>query len=306
MEQSQLQTPVVMLIFNRPCVTRQVFEAVRKARPEKLLVIADGPRANRQEDYDLCAGARGIFDDVDWPCTVEKNFAEANLGCMRRVSSGLDWAFERVEEAIILEDDCLPAATFFPYCTELLDRYRDDPRIAQISGVNFLFGRHKISYSYYFSRYNQAWGWATWRRAWLCNDNAMELWPAFRSEGGLSKLIKDQRVVQYWTDVLDQVMAANIDSWACRWSLACLRQEMLTLIPSVNLVSNIGFGEDATHTTEDESHLLANVPTEEMVFPLAHPAMVVPDCIADGITERIMFRHPSILTKLFRFLRSCL
>ena len=151
-------TPVAFIIFNRPDTTKRVFAEIAKARPPKLLVIADGPRADHPADVEKCAAVRAIIDGVDWDCEVLKNYSDVNLGCKRRVSSGLDWVFDTVEEAIILEDDCLPHPTFFRFCEEMLEKYRDDKRIAMISGDNLQFGRKRTGYSYYFSRYPHIWG----------------------------------------------------------------------------------------------------------------------------------------------------
>jgi hypothetical protein len=242
-----------------------------------------------------------VIDQIDWPCRVETSFAEANLGCMRRVSSGLDWVFDQVEEAIILEDDCLPASSFFKFCGELLERYRAEPLIAQIGGVNFQFGRQRGEASYFFSHYNHVWGWATWRRAWVSNDNSMRDWPAWRESGGLAGVMPGPAEVRYWTEVLDHVAAGKIDSWACRWSLSCWRQGLLTVLPNVNLVSNLGFGPAATHTTEESR--FAKIPLGEMHFPLRHPSAIAADRVADAYTGQIMFRPLTFMRRLMIFLR---
>ncbi|MEW6491011.1 MAG: glycosyltransferase family 2 protein, partial [Cyanobacteriota bacterium] len=161
-----MKTPVVFIIFNRPDTTQKVFEAIRQAHPPLLFVIADGPRPNKPGEDQKCAATRAIIDQVDWDCEVLTNYSEINLGCERRVSSGLNWVFDTVEEAIILEDDCLPHPTFFSFCEELLDYYRNDQRVMVITGQNVQFGRKRTDYTYYFSRYNHCWGWASWRRAW--------------------------------------------------------------------------------------------------------------------------------------------
>lgn len=294
-------TPVALLIFNRPETTRRVFAVVRQMRPARLLVVADGPRSDRVGEAELCAHARAIIDDVDWPCLVQTEFAEINLGCMRRVSSGLDWVFTQVEEAIILEDDCLPDLSFFPYCAELLDRFREEPRIAQIGGVNFQFGRQYGTGSYFFSNFTHVWGWATWRRAWVLNDSDMHDWPAWRDRGGLKTVMPGPAEVHYWSEVLDQVAAGAIDSWACRWALSCWSHGLLTVLPSVNLVSNIGFGPAATHTTEESR--FAGIPLGEMHFPLRHPERIAVNRPADALTGRLMFRPLTFLRKLGIFLR---
>ena len=161
-----LRTPVALLIFNRPDTTERVFNAVAKARPSKLLVVADGPRDSRPGEAARCEQTRAIIKRVDWDCEVITNFADRNMGCKLRVSSGIDWIFEQVEEAIILEDDCLPDPSFFRFCDEMLERYRDNERVGMVSGGNLQFGRHRGTGSYYFSKYTHIWGWASWRRAW--------------------------------------------------------------------------------------------------------------------------------------------
>ncbi|GFO64353.1 glycosyltransferase family 2 protein [Geomonas paludis] len=291
----QLDTPVVMMVFNRPDCTSLVFEAVRAARPRQLLVIADGPR-DRAGEAELCAQVRQVFDAVDWECEVRTEFSEENLGCRRRVSSGLDWVFSQVEEAIILEDDCLPHPSFFPFCRELLARYRNEPRIGQIAGVNFQFGRHRIAESYYYSRFNHIWGWATWRRAWLQNDKEMAHWPAFRDAGALNGILSGRKQAAYWSDVLDRVASGEIDTWDCQWTLSCWRHGLLSVIPAVNLVSNIGFGPGATHTPVPNKY--ADMPVQAVRFPLVHPAVIAPDAVADAYTLKTQYREYPFLARL--------
>ena len=151
MDTFKLTTPVAFIIFNRPDTTRIVFEEIKKAKPEKLLIIADGPRNNKPGEKERCAETRAIVENIDWECEVLRNYSDKNMGCKNRVASGLNWVFENVEEAIILEDDCLPDQSFFRYCQELLEKYRDDKRIMLIAGDNMLFENNKQKYSYYFS-----------------------------------------------------------------------------------------------------------------------------------------------------------
>jgi len=283
----QLTTPVVFLIFRRPDTTARVFAEIARARPPKLLVVADGPRADRPGEAEKCAAARAIIEQVDWPCEVLTNYAETNMGCGRRVASGLDWAFSLVEEAIILEDDCLPHPTFFRYCEELLERYRDDERVMVVSGDKSQEGQMRHTHSYYFSRYNHLWGWASWRRAWEHYDHEMHLWPIIRDSGWLYDVLQDAQAGHYWQTAFQQVYDGHIDSWGYRWTLTCWLQSGLTILPSVNLVTNIGFGPEATHTTS-----LANErPTQPMQFPLQHPPFVIRDTQADERTHFTRFVH---------------
>ncbi|MFM6693784.1 MAG: glycosyltransferase family 2 protein, partial [Microcystis panniformis] len=270
----QLTTPVAFLIFNRPDTTARVFEAIRQAKPPKLLVVADGPRPDRADDIEKCKAARAVIEGVDWDCEVLKNYSDLNLGCGKRPATGITWVFEQVEEAIILEDDCLPHATFFRFCEELLNYYRQDERIMVISGNNFQFGRNRTDYSYYFSRYNHIWGWASWRRAWQYFDYDLKLWPKIRKENWLTSILENRKVVKYWTKNFQRTYEGDPTVWDYRWTFACWIQNGLTILPNHNLVSNIGFGEDATHTIGSKSRV-ANLPVKEMNFPLKHPPFLL-------------------------------
>ena len=286
----QLQTPVVLLIFNRPDTTERVFETIRQVKPPKLLVVADGPRADQPGEAEKCAAVRAILDLVDWDCQVIKNYADTNLGCRERVSSGLNWVFETVEEAIILEDDCLPHPTFFRFCEELLERYRHDDRIMAISGDNFQLGRQPIESSYYFSSYMHIWGWATWRRAWQFYDLEMTEWPQVRETHEFGNRQQSKVAARYWSRVFQNAYE-GFNTWDYAWVFACWSQNGLIILPSVNLVSNIGFREDATHTKVVTP--FTNLKVEEMTFPLIHPTSVSQNIAADSFTEKNMYSGDS-------------
>jgi hypothetical protein len=295
MSNFKLKTPVAFIIFNRPETTRRVFAEIARARPQKLLVIADGPRPDHPEDIEKCAAVRSIIDGVDWDCEVLKNYSDTNLGCKHRVSSGMDWVFDTVEEAIILEDDCLPHPTFFRFCEELLNKYRDDKRIAMISGDNFQFGRKRTDYSYYFSRYPHIWGWASWRRSWENYDVDMKKWPEIRDGGWLEDLLGNKKSVWYWKYIFKNVYEGKIDTWDYQWTFACWIQNAMTIIPSVNLVSNIGFGKESSHTTE--KNMFSNMKIEPITFPILHPSCILRDSVADNITEKTNFSGQRLLKK---------
>ena len=267
-------------------MTERVFAEIARARPPRLLVVADGPRADRPGELDACHAARAVIERVDWDCEVLTNFAETNMGCRRRVSSGLTWVFEQVEEAIILEDDCLPHPSFFPYCEELLERFRDDERVMMISGDNFQFGRRRTPYSYYFSRgTTDIWGWASWRRAWRLYDAGMRLWPELRDAGWLKDLLRDDDMVGYWRETFEKTYAGH-DTWDYQWTFSIWAQNGLAAIPNVNLVSNIGWGQRATHTSSADSPL-GHLPAGEMRFPLEHP----PHVWRHGEADRFAFER---------------
>jgi len=295
MNDFRLTTPVALMIFNRPETTARVFEAIREAKPQKLLVIADGPRAGRESEARQCALTRAIINRVDWPCEVLTNYSETNLGCKRRISSGLDWVFATVAEAIILEDDCLPERTFFRFCQELLERYRDDERIMHISGNNFQFGRNKTDFSYYFSRYPHIWGWASWRRAWQNYDVSLKLWPEIREGKRLCAHLGSNRAYSYWERIFDKVYRGEIDTWDYQWTFVCWIQNGLSILPSDNLVSNIGFGLNSTHTGKPNK--LAAMPTRPMEFPLKRPSFMMRNDPADQDTQADQFDN-SLIRKI--------
>jgi hypothetical protein len=287
----RLKTPVAFIVFNRPDTTERVFAEIAKARPPKLLVVADGPRENRAGEAEKCAATRTIIEQVDWDCEVLTNFSDRNLGCKRRVSSGIDWVFEQVEEAIILEDDCLPDPTFFRYCQELLERYRHDRRVGIISGDNFQFGRRRNDDSYYFSKYVHIWGWATWRDRWAgCYDVSMAKWPCIREEGWLADMVGNEREAAFWNKIFERVYRGEIDTWDYQWVFANWVEGRSTVLPATNLISNIGFDANATHTTSDSE--LANLPTRPLTFPLKHPPGVFRNVQADLFSEKKCFRVP--------------
>ena len=298
MEENQLKIPVVLIIFNRPEPTKRVFEIIRAARPSQLYVVADGPREDHPKDAEKCTAARAIVDGVDWKCVVFTNYADNNLGCKRRVSSGLDWVFNQVEQAIILEDDCLPHPSFFHFCQELLDRYKNDNRVMLISGDNFQPIQDQSVFSYYFSRYPHIWGWATWRRAWKKFDVNMKSWPSFRNGGWLEYILENRQDLIYWEEIFNKTFNGEIDSWAYALLFSCWSQSLLAISPTFNLVSNIGFGIDATHTTGVNK--LANMEIFPADFPLKHPPFVIRDVDADRYTQQHLFRNRSLPIKIIK------
>ena len=276
MTQQSLAVPVAFLIFNRPEHTARVLERIRLAKPDVLLVVADGPRGNVPDDTERCRLTREVIEGVDWPCTVLKNYADENIGCRMRVATGIDWVFSQVEEAIILEDDCLPHQTFFAYCEELLARYRHDPRIAIIRGDDWPgLGRDGAS-SYCFSMYPSTWGWATWRRVWNNYDVHMADFSAERDLDWIAAHVGTQTMARYWLRAFEAVKSCCVDTWDLQLVYTCWRQGQLSIVPRVNLVTNIGGTMDATHT-RDESHPRLNRPLIAMPEHMVHPLAITPD-----------------------------
>jgi hypothetical protein len=303
MVQYNLRTPVALLIFNRPDTTERVFKAIAQARPSKLLVVADGPRASRPGEAERCQQTRAIIQRVDWDCEVITNFADSNMGCKLRVSSGIDWIFEQVEEAIILEDDCLPDPSFFRFCDEMLERYRDNERVGMVSGGNLQFGRQRGAGSYYFSKYTHIWGWASWRRAWKHYDRDLTHWPEFKAQGLLEQMFATPGEQTYWQNSFQWVHEGSLDTWDVSWTLTALTHGLLQVVPNVNLISNIGFGVDATHTHVVGVH--ANLPTQAIEFPLRHPTFVLPNIEADRYLASDQLA-PSFYTRQWRRIKRLL
>ncbi|HEX2999901.1 MAG TPA: glycosyltransferase family 2 protein, partial [Armatimonadota bacterium] len=266
-----LQAPVVFIIFNRPEPTKKVFAAIAAAKPKKLFIVADGPRPNRIEDVEKCQLARAVTESVDWECEVHRNYAETNMGCGKRIASGLDWVFSQVEEAIIIEDDCVPTLSFFWFCQELLARYHDDTRVMQISGDNFNSHIQWTPYSYYFSELSHNWGWATWRRTWQHFDLYMKLWPEIKS-AELLKCSSSNLEYRWLTRLFTHRYSNPFDNWDEQLLFCCRIQNGLTIMPSKNLVTNIGSGMDSTHTGLNNHYV--NVPTDD-IWHIKHPPYVI-------------------------------
>jgi FkbM family methyltransferase len=241
-----LRTPIAFIIFRRPDQTARVWERIREAQPEKLFLIADGGR--NEEEWVKCRAARKVVETIDWDCEVHQNFSNANLGARDRVDSGLDWVFEHVEQAIILEDDCLPSSSFFRFCEELLEKYIDDKRIMHIGGDNFQNGARRSSGTYYFSRYAHCWGWATWRRAWLEYSKNELVCREWLQGDKCAEYFTSQIEAKYWTRIFERHCKGEWNAWDFFWMLAVWRCNGQCIVPEVNLVENIGFGMEATHT----------------------------------------------------------
>ncbi len=269
-EQPSLTTPIVFILFNRPQKTAETFAQIAKVKPTSLYLVADGPRPNHATDEVNCAAARAVVEQIDWECTVQRNYAEQNMGCKRRVASGLDWVFAQVEEAIILEDDILMDSSFFAFAQEMLATYRHDTRIRHIAGYKSISTLPPSPYSYFFSRWTPIWGWATWRRAWQSYDVAMSLWsPQVRNMLHMQGIVPPAKVREF-----EMTHQGKIDTWDYQWQFSQLIESGLSIIPEKNLIRNIGFGADATHTFDpNSSH--AHVTTQALSFPLIHPPYIM-------------------------------
>ncbi|WP_216818562.1 nucleotide-diphospho-sugar transferase [Solirubrum puertoriconensis] len=301
-------TPVLLLIFNRPDTTRRVLEAIRRVRPTRLYVAADGPRPHRPTDEALCAETRALVHElVDWPCAVQTLFRPSNLNCGVAPATAIDWFFQHEEEGIILEDDCVPAKSFFPYCAELLARYRHDTRVMHIGGNNFAAEAAQVpgsgAASYYFSNQVNSWGWATWRRAWQHFDFRMQHLPELEAQGKLKGIYSSWLEERYRLSKIRSVLSLPQppDVWDYQWHFAIAANSGLCIVPAVNLVGNIGFGEQGTHTM-DATDSQADVPTLELPFPLQHPRFVLIDRRRDQqrFREFLQSRITAKLRRVFK------
>lgn len=285
-----VKSPVVITVFNRPGALERVLSAVVDARPKLVMVIGDGPRPGVRGEAALVTRARGLVERSLanlGNCELVRFYSEENLGHRKRLQSGLDRAFDIVDHAIVLEHDCVPHATFFPFCDELLERWAGDDRVTSICGTNPHPGLCRGDGSYFFSRYFLCWGWATWRRAWLKNDPSMDTWPEFRRDGRLRDVLNSPRARIYWRWLLESCYQERGGSWDRIWHYSQWASGALKVIPRSNLVSNIGFGGAATHCHRKVYY--AGLPTSAMDFPLTHPAFLVPDTLADRAIEDRIF-----------------
>jgi hypothetical protein len=288
-----LETPVGLFLFNRPETTARVVQSLRPVRPRRLFVVADGPRLGRPGESEQCTAARAVLDTIDWDCALRTNLSSVHQGVGRRVSSGIGWILDQVEEAIFLEDDCLPDSTFFRFCAELLDSYRMDDRVWMVTGHNPLPSWKAESQSYHFALTGCHWGWATWRRAWRRYDFHMAELGQATTPGRLRKVTENEEQVRLILSLCEKVAQGQLDAWDCQWTLGQLLRGGLAIVPAVNLVSNIGFGRAATHTREPLA-LTAQVQTRPVNFPLRPPPKVAADQDYDRKTTAWRLGRPDL------------
>lgn len=286
--------PIILFVFNRPDLAKKQYEILQQIQPQTLIVISDAPRDNVDKDATLVKKSREIFEHITWKCNLIKNYAERNMGCDERITSGLDWAFDIVEEAIILEDDCIPHIHFFKYCEELLERYKDDTRIAYVSGTNPIRKYHFDS-SYTFTYRGITWGWATWKRAWKTFDymNFSSTWDEEKQKDIKWPILlpRDRR---NWIRQLDNNREKGGTPWDFCWLWHTMKNQGLSIVPEVNLIENMGFREDATHTSEKIEKY--NGTTDKLEFPLRHPQFVKLD--KRYYFENWKYEKPNYLKKL--------
>jgi len=289
-----MNIPIVLIIYHRPDLIKNLVNALRSVKPKNIYVVADGPKT--PQDKVVCDYARDMIKEIDWPCQIHKIYARVNMGLRKRVVSGLNAVFKKEKWAVILEDDLVVESSFFKYCEILLKKYETDPRVASISGNNFLSEKYKSSSSYYFSKYVHSWGWATWRRAWNFYDDDLSGWKTPKYVNKLNSSLNSKMMVLYWTMIFDRTKQMKVDSWAYRWTYSTLFRNMLTIMPWVNMVSNIGFGTGATHTKEKNN--TSNIPISPIKFPLKHPKIIKVNEKIDKRTEWAVYVSVRIVVGL--------
>lgn len=298
----QVKSPILFLTFNRINTTEKVFKVIKEVKPSKLYLASDGHRETKPNEENVVLSVRNfLIKNIDWQCEIKTLFREKNLGCGKAVSDAIDWFFRSEEAGIILEDDCLPTISFFRFCDELLEKYADDERIMHISGDNFQNGKLRGSGSYYFSRISHIWGWATWRRAWRLYDFEIKSLDNFIDQKVFLDIWQNRRISKYWLKQFKKVSKGEIDTWDYQWNYCLIINNGLSILPNVNLVENIGFSSEATHTNSR-----AKLPKgDEINFPLVHPEFLIPNLAADVYTFKKQY-HQNFINKIFGKLRKTL
>jgi hypothetical protein len=295
--------PIVLFIYKRPEHTLNVLKSIISYHPDKIYIIADGPK-NRDE-IEMCMITRETATNFSFSkkTEIKTNFSKNNMGGPYRIPSGLNWVFEQEEDAIILEDDCVPSQSFFPFCEELLCYYKNDKRIGHISGNNFQKEK-LIKDSYYFSIFNHCWGWATWRRAWKYYDSGLTKWPTFKSNNYIKNFFPRKKHVYYWSNIFENLFFLTKVHWDYTWTFSCWSNNFLTIIPATNLVSNIGFGINASNT-KNPYDSKANMTANDLTFPLIHPDCILRNYDADEYVQKTHFGpkpyYSRVLNGLHRF-----
>jgi hypothetical protein len=296
----EVRAPVALFLSESPDTSARAIDALRVVRPSRLLVVANAPRADVPGEEELSRKTRGLLETIDWECQVSTEFASEHLSQTERVESGIDWVFEEVGEAILLESDSVPDPSFFRFCDELLERHRDDDRVLSVGGTNFMFEGPPSADSYHFSKYSPTGGWATWRRAWRLYDPAMAEWPELRDSDWLRGRFGDPNAVAYWRYTFERAHRDR-DAWDRIWLFACLLHGGLHAVPNVNLVTNTRPVDDTTHTRPENTWALSNLPLQRIEFPLSHPPEVAANEWADRFTDKLLFG--GMVSEMFRRVR---
>lgn len=294
-----LNTPVLFLIFNRPDVTLRVFNAIALAKPAQLFIAADGPRANKPGEKEKCDITKQIvLDAINWDCQVYTLFREENWGCGKAVAGAITWFFDHVEQGIILEDDCLPTQSFFRFCDEMLNKYKNSEQIYAVSGTNLL-GSYNSTYSYTYSIIGGIWGWASWRRAWQHFDSDISCWKKNFIKQTIRENIKNEKIFNYYAEIFNTNLTDPVDTWDYQWLFARFLNAGISIVPIKNQIQNIGFGKDATHTF-DSGSTLNSIKIEDLIFPLKEADTIIPDRAFDQKIFKEFLVQPGRFKRIFK------
>jgi len=297
-----MNLPILFIIFNRPDTTEKVFQVIREAKPTRLYISADGPRKNRPTDYVLCEKTREIVKNIDWECDVKMLFHQENFGCGKAVSGAIQWFFENEEEGVILEDDCLPNPSFFHYCHKMLDYYRNDDRVKVISGDSALSESFTNSDdTYFFSAIPRVWGWASWRRAW--NEYEFDSSKLNKKDfyKHLNEYFIDEKIKNHWKWIYNLMSNKHFNTWDYQLGFSIWMKQGLAITPFVNLISNIGFGQGATHTTVVSEFRRDNLPTYNLE-KIKHCSLVKQNKELDSQMLNAEYEGISTLTLKYRIM----
>lgn len=290
--------PILVVFFNRPDVLRLNLQALSRIAPRQMFFACDGPRSSVPVDSSRVEECRRIAREmVDWDCSVETLYADSNHGCDSWIPKAVSWFFSRVDAGIILEDDCVIDSGFARYAAELLEKFRDDPRVMSISAANFQ-DRTWGEGDYYFSVYPSNWGWATWARAWKAYDSQLDRVEIFIKSPGFSSLIPNSAQRRYWVRFYRALRSGKYTFWDSKWVLSIWAAGGLAVGPNQNMVTNVGFGEDATHTKHDQSRLQREI--RHPTFPLRHPHTDLVPCVAADTKHFKVIYRPRLLARLWQ------
>lgn len=314
MKTSLIDISVALIFFNRDDSLKKVFEQIKLARPSKLFLIQDGPRENKPDDIEGIKNCRKIVEEIDWECEIYKNYSDINLGCGRRVSSGISWAFEHTDRLVILEDDCVIEPSFINFCDELLEKYKDDTRIRMISALNHFNDWDCGGNSYFFSDCGAIAAWATWKRVWDKFDFKIEDFgnsysqTLVRNSFGHKRAAKSS--MKLWKNVYNQAKGGEkIRFWGPQFAFLSYFSGTVAIIPSHTLSSNVGIGSKATFSGSGAEFMKKSMrswffqKTRPMEFPLKHPKAVLPDTEYDKKYYNITYpnRFIKFFTRAFYF-----
>ena len=294
-----MDVPILLLVWKRPKHTKRVIDSIKKISPKKIYISCDGPIEDNQENKLLIEKVRKvIFKEINWKCNIYTNFSKYNKGCKSAVVDGINWFFTYEDEGIIIEDDCLPSIDFFYYCESLLEKYRNDERIWSICGNGYQNDLSQNKESYFFSKYTDIWGWATWKRCWKFYDPDIESWTNNRNQPLFKDLFNCPRELRYWNKIFDKLYyKKKPDTWDYQWQYLCFIKSGLSCMPFVNLVQNIGFGKDATHTQEDPFKFASNLKeVGKLNFPLKHPSEFIASSVCDEKLQKLFFSGYSLFS----------